>query len=265
MRRLILGFVVLTSTFAAPALAQTAPATPAPQEAARQDDFVQTFFLTNAVAVEVQQVLAQLVATSPGQRPVITVSRSSNSLTIRGTKAALQMLTDVIKQLDVPATVTSAPTAPAASTPAAQGQAPAAPRQNRLPSLPPLPSTTNIQLELTITDTISGSPVTKTVSMVILNGSDGQIRTASSGGSEHILNVDAVANAYQNGLIGVRVTFYFQPPAASVEGKPGQRAPSLNESLTVVVSDGKPMVVSQSADASSDRKVTATIKATVLK
>lgn len=145
-----------------------------------------------------------------------------------------------------------------------QATAPAAPRANRLPNLPMLAATTNIQLELTLTDTLGGTPVTKTVAMVILNGSDGQIRTASPG-SDYILNVDAMANAYQNGLIGVKVTFYFQPPPSIAEGKPSQRAPSLNESLTVVVSDGKPLIVSQSADAASDRKVTASIKATVLK
>lgn len=264
MRRLILGSLVLIGTVAAPAVAQTAAPTPAPQAAARQDDFVQTFFLTNAVAQELQQVLSQLVAASPGPRPVITMSRSSNSLTIRGTQTALSMLADVIKQLDVPPSASVAPAAPTAQTPAAQGQTPAPPRQSRLPNLPVLPATTNIQLELTITDTISGSPVTKTVSMVILNGSDGQIRTASPG-SDHMLNVDAMASAFQNGLIGVRITFLFQPPAVVTEGKPTRLAPSLNESLTVVVQDGKPMVVSQSADASSDRKVTATIKATVLK
>lgn len=261
MRRLILGFVVLTGTFAAPVLAQTPPPTPASQAAARQDDYVQTFFLTNAVATEVQQVLSQLVATSPSPRPVITLSRSSNSLTVRGTQAALQMVADVIKQLDVPST---APAAPAASTPSAQGQAPAAPQPSRLPSLPILPATTNIQLELTITDTISGSPVTKTVSMVILNGRDGMIRTSTSG-QDQVLNIDAMASAYQNGLIGVRLSLEFQPPSETTDGKPGPRRPRLNESLTVVVSDGKPMVISQSADAASDRKVTATLKATVLK
>ncbi len=127
-----------------------------------------------------------------------------------------------------------------------------------------LPSTTNIQLELTITDTISGTPATKTVSMVILNGSSGMIRTTSPG-YDHMLNVDAMANAYQNGLIGVRITFDFTPPLNTADGKPTARAPRLNESLTVVLSDGKSLVVSQSADPATDRKVTAALKATVLK
>ena len=118
---------------------------------------------------------------------------------------------------------------------------------------------------MTITDTLSGNPSTKTVSMVILNGSNGMIRT-SQPGYDHVLNVDAMATAYQNGMIGVRLSFEFTPPGpAAVEGRPNTRAPRLNESLTVVVLDGKPLVVSQSADAASNRTVTASITAKVLK
>jgi len=254
MRRLILGFVVLISTFAAPALAQTTTPPTAAPPVARPDEYVRTFFLTHAVAAEMQQTLAQLVATMPGTRPVITMNRTTNSLTIRGTQSALQTAEEVIKQLDVaPPTTTSA-----------QGQAPAASQPSRLPGLPTLPSTTNIQLELTITDTISGAPSTKTVTMVMLNGTSGMIRT-STPGYDYLLNVDAMATAYQSGQIGVRITFDFTPPTTTVEGKPSTRASRLNESLTVVVTDGKPLVVSQSADAASDRTVTATITAKVLK
>lgn len=179
----------------------------------------------------------------------------------------------LIAQTPQPGAPTSLPPLPQPPrAAAAQGQAttppavaPSAPQSSRLPNLPMLPSTTNIQLELTITDTISGTPATKTVSMVILNGSSGMIRTSTQG-SSHQLNVDAMTNAYQNGMIGVRITFDFTPPVITDEGgKTIARAPGLSESLTVVVSDGKPLVVSQSADAASDRKVTATIKATVLK
>lgn len=267
MRRLILRFIVLTGVFAAPALAQTPPptsTTAAPQSA----EYVRTFFLTHAPVSEVQQALVQLTARTSGARPVITVSPTNNALTIRGTEAQLREVEEVIKQLDVAAPTQTptaeAPRAQGGSGQGGSGQAPVAQPQNRLPNLAMLPSTTNIQLELTITDTISGSPVTKTVSMVILNGSSGMIRTATPGG-DYSLNVDAVATAYQNGMIGVRITFDFTPPATAVEGKPSIRASRLNESLTVVVTDGKPMVVSQSADAASDRKVTASIKASVLK
>lgn len=258
MRRLILGFIVLTGctgAFAAPALAQATP--PPPPAVATTDDYVRTYFLTHAEAQEMQQVLVQLFQGTQGPRPSISMVRNTNSLTIRGTEAALQRAEEVIKQLDVP---------PRATTPAAQGQAPVAPSpQSRLPGLPTLPSTTNIQLELTITDTIGGTPTTKTVSMVILTGSSGMIRTAGAT-NDHFLNVDAVATAYQSGLIGVRLSFEFTPPpSTNAAGERSVRAPRLNESLTVVVVDGKPLVISQSADAASDRKVTASITARVLK
>ncbi len=43
------------------------------------------------------------------------------------------------------------------------------------------------------------------------------------------------------------------------------RSPRLNESITVVLQDGKMLMVSQSADPGSDRKVTAELMATILK
>lgn len=235
----------------------TGSAGKSPTASAQPEQFVQTFFLSHAVAQELQQTVAQLAATMPGTRPVITMNRSTNSLTIRGTENALRVLQQVIKELDVP---------PTAQAPVAQGQAPAAPQQQKgLPGLPTLPATTNIQLELTITDTLNGTPTTKTVSMVILNGSSGMIRTAGAT-NDHFLNVDAVATAYQSGLIGVRLSFEFTPPpSANAEGRRTVQAPRLNESLTVMVTDGKPLVISQSADAASDRTVTASITARVLK
>jgi hypothetical protein len=39
----------------------------------------------------------------------------------------------------------------------------------------------------------------------------------------------------------------------------------INERMAVIVQDGKPLVISQAADAGSDRKVTVELKATVLK
>ena len=41
--------------------------------------------------------------------------------------------------------------------------------------------------------------------------------------------------------------------------------PSINESLTIYLEDGKSMVISQSADPATDRKVKVEAKATILK
>lgn len=151
-----------------------------------------------------------------------------------------------------------------ASPPAAQ--APAAPRAPRAPQLggPMLSAATNIRLDMAITDTLGGAPVKKTVSLVMLNGNGGMIRTRNQEHSAE-LNVDALANAYTSGLISLQVTFaYIAPMQLDDQGR-RRSAPELNESITVVLVDGKPMVVSQSADPATDRKVTVELTATVLK
>ena len=131
------------------------------------------------------------------------------------------------------------------------------------PNNPPMPASTNIRLELTITDTFTGTPVKKTVSMIVLTQNGGMIRTASPEGWA-VLNIDAVAGAYQGGLVSVRMTFEYSPALPKDISTTG-RPPKLNESITVVLQDGKPLVVSQSADPASDRKVTTELTATILK
>ena len=131
------------------------------------------------------------------------------------------------------------------------------------PNSQPMSSATNIRLDLTITDTFTGTPVKKTVSMIVLTQNGGMIRTASPEGWA-VLNIDAVAGAYQGGLVSVRMTFEYSPALPKDISTTG-RPPKLNESITVVLQDGKPLVVSQSADPVSDRKVTAELTATILK
>jgi hypothetical protein len=153
---------------------------------------------------------------------------------------------------------------------AAQQTAPPAPRAEtpRAPSITamgntPMPSATNIRLDLTITDTYTGAPVKKTVSMLVLTGNNGMIRTSGSDGWS-VLNVDAVAAAYTGGQVSLRMTFEYTPAQAKQDVQ-RERAPRLNESITVVLQDGKPLMVSQSADPATDRKVTAELTATILK
>jgi hypothetical protein len=131
-----------------------------------------------------------------------------------------------------------------------------------------LPPQTNIKLDLTITDTFTGSPVKKTVTMLVLQNNGGMIRTSSADGWA-ILNVDAIAAAYTSGLISIRLTFEYTPAmtreVVTSNNSTGGRPPRLNESITVVLQDGKPMVVSQSADPANERKVTTELTATILK
>jgi hypothetical protein len=160
--------------------------------------------------------------------------------------------------------------------------------ENALPRAPGLPiPTANVKLDLIITDTYTGAPVKKTVSMLIMNGSNGMIRTANrlATGSNVGLNVDAAVMIHQGGLITVRVTFEYTPAQApsiinpqnreqidAIRAQQAERGLSptsqpaeLHESLSVVLQDGKPLLVSQSADPTTDRKVTVEVMATILK
>ena len=125
---------------------------------------------------------------------------------------------------------------------------------------------TNVQVELTLTDQVGNAPAEKkTVTMIVASGSWGKIRnTAARIGPNQIgLNVDARPFVSTDGPIQLELTLYYYPP----QGKP--EAPvlptELNQSMTIVLHSGKSMLISQSADPASDRKVTVEVKATVLK
>jgi hypothetical protein len=149
----------------------------------------------------------------------------------------------------------------AQSTTAATPTQPATTRQ--------APRMQNVRLDLTITDTYTGTPTRKTVSMLVLMGESGMIRTSNRLPSGHVvgLNVDAsLTAATSNGQMRARVTFEYTP-AQTMEANTA-RAPGpaeLHESLTVVVEDGKAIQISQSADPATDRKVTVELTATVVR
>jgi len=125
---------------------------------------------------------------------------------------------------------------------------------------------TNVQVELTLTDQVgTNAPEKKTVSMVVSSGNWGKIRT-SAARTEPIrvgLNVDARPFVATDGPIQLELTIYYYPPQGEPKS-PGMPT-ELNQSLTVVLQSGKPMLISQAADPASDRKITVEAKATVLK
>jgi hypothetical protein len=130
---------------------------------------------------------------------------------------------------------------------------------------------TNVQVELTITDqTGTASPEKKTVSMVVSSGAWGRIRSAGHvmrPGNPPVavdLNVDARPLVAVEGPIQLELTIAYSPlgsPADDGKAKP----PTVNQSLTVVLQSGKPLVISQAADPVGDRKIIVEAKATVLK
>ncbi len=68
-----------------------------------------------------------------------------------------------------------------------------------------------------------------------------------------------------DGPIQLELTIYYYPPQGKPEAIPPVLPTELNQSLTIALQSGKPLLISQSADPASDRKVTVEVKATILK
>lgn len=151
----------------------------------------------------------------------------------------------------------------AGSVAAAQPPAKPAPQQPAPPRPEPGGQRINIRVELAITDQLAaGDPLKKTVTMIAADGARSSIRNASP---EGLLNVDAQPSLAQAGAIRLGLALEYKPAVAAT-GSDGVRALSrIEEQLTVMLESGKPLVISQSADPASDRKVTVQVTATVLK
>jgi hypothetical protein len=156
-------------------------------------------------------------------------------------------------------TPTPAPAPAAATTAPPRGQTPApgAQSQNRA-----LSQFRNVRLDITITDTVgSGGPTKKAATLLLMHGRNGQVRSTGIRGG--IINVDAVPSELADGRVMVSFTLEYMPVAE--DAPPQQQVGKLTESLTVILENGKPMVVTQSADPQSDRKVTVELTATLMK
>jgi hypothetical protein len=121
----------------------------------------------------------------------------------------------------------------------------------------------NVKVDLALTDTASADSSTKrTITMMLVDGASGQIR--SSGPSGTSLNVDAQPHVRSDGKIWLNFSLQYYPSIGPGDANKGQPA-VLNESMTVVLAEGKPMLVSQSADPRGDRRVSVEVTATVVK
>ena len=126
----------------------------------------------------------------------------------------------------------------------------------------------NLQVEVTINDQIGGeTPQKKVVSMVVADQTMGRIR-ASADAQQKIgfvgtgLNVDARPTVLEGERILLELTVEYTPYR---ESGVTQRPTVLNESLSVIVQNGKPLVVSQAADPVTDRKIMLEVRATIAK
>ena len=171
------------------------------------------------------------------------------------------------------------------------GQAPQPPVQ-RPPEKPPMPLPTpvgpppveppapgpvrklrgrdaNLQIEITISDQPGGeAPQKKVVSMLVADQTMGRIRASASAQREKVgfvgtgLNVDARPVMLEGDRILLELTVEYTPYR---ESQVTQSPTVLNESLSVILQSGKPMVVSQAADPVTDRKMTLEVRATIAK
>ncbi len=117
----------------------------------------------------------------------------------------------------------------------------------------------NIRIELTITDQRSDSQTSpKTVTLLVEDRQSGRLRT---GRGNAALNLDARPEIVREGRVRVMVALEYTPQ----DGPERQTQPPIQESVTALLEDGKPLVISQSADPMTDRKVRVEVKATVVR
>lgn len=129
----------------------------------------------------------------------------------------------------------------------------------------------NLQIELTISDQLgTQAPEKKVVSMLIADGTFGRIRASADAVRTGItgmvgtgLNVDARPTVLEGDRVLLELTIEYSPLREGSQVT--QRPTVLNESLTVILQHGKPMLVSQAADPVTDRKISVEVRASVQK
>jgi hypothetical protein len=181
----------------------------------------------------------------------------------------------------VPASAPPPPPAPLAVTPPVPSppaqQPPPPPRPTtpppvvRAPQGPPLSAALggrqNIRIDVTIADTGADGQTKKTLSMLLMSNNNGQIR--STGREGGIINIDALPRVHSASAISLHLTIEYLPELSGQQAQTGLSQPvrfgMLSQSLTVLLDNGTPTVVTQSADPRTDRRVTVEVIATILK
>ena len=150
--------------------------------------------------------------------------------------------------------------ASAQQPPAAAAQKPVDSQAAQAPPRPQ-PQLLNVKIDLTITDQREGAaPTPKTLTIIVADRESGRIRSMSAR-EELTLNVDVRPEMVRDGRVRTWLTLEYRPPRTS----PDKEAVGMTESLVAILDDGKPLVVSQSADPASSRSVKVELKATILK
>jgi type 1 fimbria pilin len=128
----------------------------------------------------------------------------------------------------------------------------------------------NVKIELTITDQRgTAAPVSKVVTITMADMSSGRLRTGGDvrtplGFRPVTLNVDGSSRVQRDGKIRVDLTLEYRPTAAESDTEQST-TPTISENVGVLLEDGKSIVISQSADPATDRKVKVEVKATIIR
>jgi hypothetical protein len=122
----------------------------------------------------------------------------------------------------------------------------------------------NVRVELTITDQAGAATADKkVVMMLVADAAFGRIRSVANNASA-ALNVDVRPLLLEGDRIQLELTIEYNPILP--EGIPAPRRPSgLNEQITVMLQNDKPLTISQAADPVSDRKMTVEVRAGIAK
>jgi hypothetical protein len=139
----------------------------------------------------------------------------------------------------------------------------------------------NVRIEMTVLDqTGPGEPSRKVVTMLVADRQNASIRTmgwvlTKEGRRDVTINVDARPTVLRGkeGSVQVDLALEYRPAGAS--SNPGLSLPAaaeagssqtgLNERIGAILESGKPMLISQAADPTSDRRISVELKATILK
>jgi hypothetical protein len=158
----------------------------------------------------------------------------------------------------------TSPRSPRASTGEATAPTPEPARRNRGQLI-------NLRLEFTVTDQIGAAPpVRKTITMNVADGESGRIRTNAEvfrkGTAPTVvpLSIDAFPEI-DGSKIRLRASLEYQLLKDAPEPELPAGKTSITQGVTAILNDGVSMVLSQSADPLTDRKVTLEVKATIIK
>lgn len=166
------------------------------------------------------------------------------------------------------------PPAPAARSPQApKPPATPGPVQPPKPPAPPPPpdspnrQSVNIQVDVTIqSQGGTGTPISKTMTMLVADRRQTTLTAQASRGFRR-LNGDVRANLLRDGKleIGLNLDFDVSEIKEGVPPTQDQGGTAYRGVVNVVLENGKPQIISKSADPLTDRTVTVEVKATILK